>query len=132
MSKHVITLYRSKKPGKCPYCGEPTLWRLGRPPGWKVIHPECYGLYRLNEDPAAVAEAEANAIYALHKVLGVTLIESPPVDRRGASIHIQNGPCSWCGQPGIGINADKYLHCRTHMWSPFRWPPPTPLPGGQQ
>lgn len=32
-------------------------------------------------------------------------------------------PCSWCGAPGLAINDDAYVHCPTHMWPPFRWPP---------
>src|SRR5882762_10288874 len=113
-----IPLRLSKKPGKCQTCGDSTLWRTVGDP-WKIIHPECAGLIRIGEDPAFVAELMANAIYNVAAGLGATLIALPQRESL-RPIHIRQGPCSWCGQPGIGITADAYLHCRTHMWPPFR------------
>src|SRR5256885_2017993 len=156
MTTFKIRLYRSKQPGACKACRQPSYLRIGRQPHWRPIHPECYGLYPINQDPAAAAEAEANAIYTLHEILGITLTEPQrpapttydmgPCTRCGVSTHRYGpggrpfcnacsgdsavpvapipfdpgGPCAWCGQPGIGITDDAYMHCRNHLWPPFR------------
>lgn len=126
MSTFKIRLYRSKQPGACKVCGQPSYLRIGLKPWWKPIHPECYDLYPINQDPAIAAEAEANAIYTLAEILGATLVKDVPREpgpHKAAPIRIVQGACAWCGQPGIGITSDTYIHCRAHLWPPFTWPP---------
>lgn len=107
----------------CRECGIPTGWRtpLGSP-----VHHGCvaqWWRFVPHDD-----EDYLDALYLLNFALG-PLGPAPPVDpyRRWRPIPLRAGPCSWCGQPGLGITEDAYFHCKIHMFRPYRWPPP----GGQ-
>lgn len=99
----------------CRRCKQPSHWRtpLSRVNG---VHPWCdwTPFERLAD------EAFIDVLYGLAQVFQAVII--PVINEPARPQYIRNGPCSWCGRPGIGISADAYLHCSTHMWPPFRWP----------
>lgn len=70
------------------------------------------------------AEAYAAVVYRTAAALGGSLVDhdddTTRRPRRVAPLPIETGPCSWCRRPGVGITADRLVHCAAHMWPPYR------------
>jgi hypothetical protein len=112
----------------CRKCKTPTHWRTQR---GAAIHPMCEPPW-----PRLTPQAEREVLVGLLAAFPRSTVTRPPTPqpagaaRQLAPIHVRNGPCSWCGRPGVGITDDEFLHCVTHLWPPYRWPPPSQ--GGTQ
>ena len=106
----------------CRKCGIPTGWRTKR---GSPVHDEC-------ADPVLIfrvrsVEAELDGLYLLADALG-PLTAVPPGDLppRRDRLPFQQGPCGWCGRPGLLYTVDRYFHCPQHLWPPYRWPTTNP------
>jgi len=107
----------------CRRCKVPTGWRTAR---GSAVHHDC-------ADPLAPLrrasqEQWLDALYEIARVLGPTRpvrvgSEAPPTPHPDR-LPLREGPCGWCGAPGLLLTADRYYHCRTHLFPPYRWPEP--------
>lgn len=105
----------------CRECKVLTGWRtpLGSP-----VHPMCVNTWK-QLVPLGPPEVAA-ALHTLARMLGPLREvhdERADPDYRWRPIRFDEGQCSWCREPSVGLRTDDgYYHCPGHLFSPYKVP----------
>jgi hypothetical protein len=93
----------------CRYCRTPTHWRTATN---RRTHPACSDgyLYVLTDVGYTRALFDVARSFAPDRV---AMTAAPAQRERPPRGRV--GPCSWCGQTGIGLVGSPYLHCPQHI-----------------